>query len=1043
MKKQLLLSMAFLCLFLTLKAQVTTSAMTGYVMDDTSQPLPGANVLATHSPSGTVYGVITRDDGGYTIPNMRVGGPYMLEVSFVGYEKKTLEGIYLKLGEKQRLDVTLKASSMELGEVEVVATGASVINSDRTGAATFITSNQIRNMPTITRSAADMTRLNPMAAEGGSFAGRNDQYNNYSLDGAIFNNPFGLDAATPGGQADAQPVSLDALEQITVAIAPFDVSQAGFTGASIDAVTKSGTNEFNGTIFGYFRNKNMLGVKVEDTEVTRGDLSSLQTGFSLGGPIIKNKLFFFANFELERRSDLGSYFLADREGLDGANVSRVSAADLEFVSDLLRDTYGYETGSYENYKHNTDNQKAILKFDLNLGQNHKLTATFNYLDAYKDKPAHPSAIGRRGPDFQTLQFENSGYRINNDILGGILEFKSIFGNKYANNFKAGLTSFRDSRDPFSTPFPVLNIGKDGVRYIVAGHEPFSIHNRLDQDVLQISDNFNIYLKGHTLTLGGSLEKFSFDNSFNLNAYGGTFGPDIDIAAVESTVTSPEFAQLVTDAQTTFDNNNANDTWALAETNMGQLAFYFQDEWAVTDQFSVTLGLRADIPLYFDTEEKIQENIDRNCCYDPSIVYYDEGGAAVTFDHTVLPESKPLWSPRFGFNYDIHGDQMAQLRGGTGLFTGRFPFVWVGNQVANPNFFFYCVTDPDFKYPQVWRTNLGYDRKFGNGYTFTMDLIYTKDLQAMMVRNYGIKPPTGTLAGVGSRPIYTLEDRALVFGAPTNAYVFTNTSLGYSINTAFQIRKDYASNFSWMVAYNYLDSKDAASIDAEISSDAYDRNPANVVHSNTPVLAPSLYGNKHRFVGSLYKKFTYGKSWATHIAVFAEFAQGGRYSYTYSGDINNDGSALNDLMYIPTVGELDLMNFVDNPGATADQQREAFNAYIEQDDYLSSHRGEIAEKYGAVSPWYSRIDMRITQEFGLSNGSNIQLSLDILNFGNLLNSNWGVREIATTTGLAQPIGVSVSNGVPSYSFDTAQTTAIFNDFSLNSRWQAQVGLRYNF
>ncbi len=1035
--------MAFLCLFLTLKAQVTTSAMTGYVMDDANQPLPGANVLATHSPSGTVYGVITRDDGGYTIPNMRVGGPYMLEVSFVGYEKKTFEGIYLKLGEKQRHDVMLKTASTALGEIEVVATGASVINSDRTGAATFITSNQIRNMPTITRSAADMTRLNPMAAEGGSFAGRNDQYNNYSLDGAIFNNPFGLDAATPGGQTDAQPVSLDALEQITVAIAPYDVTQSGFTGASIDAVTKSGTNEFHGTIFGYYRNKDMLGVKVEDTEVTRGDLSSLQTGFSLGGPIIKNKLFFFANFELERRSDLGSYFLAARDGVEGANVSRVTAADLDFVSNLLRQNYGYETGTYENYKHNTDNQKAILKFDLNLGQNHKLTATFNYLDAYKDKPAHPSAIGRRGPDFQTLQFENSGYTINNDILGGILEFKSIFGNKYANNFKLGLTSFKDSRDPFSTPFPVLNIGKDGVRYIVAGHEPFSINNSLDQDVLQISDNFNIYLKGHTLTVGGSLEKFSFDNSFNLNAYGGTFGPDIDISAVESTVTSPEFAQLVTDAQTTFDNNNANDTWALAETNMGQLAFYFQDEWAVTDQFSVTLGLRADIPLYFDTEEKIQENIDRNCCYDPSIVYYDEGGAATTFDHTVLPESKPLWSPRIGFNYDIHGDQVAQLRGGTGLFTGRFPFVWVGNQVANPNFFFYCVTDPDFKYPQVWRTNLGYDRKFGNGYTFTMDLIYTKDLQAMMVRNYGIKPPTGTLAGVGSRPIYTLEDRALVFGAPTNAYVFTNTSLGYSINTAFQIRKDYASNFSWMVAYNYLDSKDAASIDAEISSDAYDRNPANVVHSNTPVLAPSLYGNKHRFVGSLYKKFTYGKSWATHVAVFAEFAQGGRYSYTYSGDINNDGSSLNDLMYIPTAGELDLMNFVDNPGATADQQRAAFNAYIEQDDYLSSHRGEIAEKYGAVSPWYSRIDMRLTQEFGLSNGSNIQLSIDILNFGNLLNSDWGVREIATTTGLAQPIGVSVANGVPSYSFDTAQTTAIFNDFSLNSRWQAQLGLRYNF
>lgn len=1042
MKKQLLLLLGILCLSFSIRAQVTTSAMTGYVMDDSNQPLPGANLLATHTPSGTIYGVITRDDGGYTIPNMRVGGPYMLEVSFVGYEKKSIEGIYLKLGEKLRHDVTLMESATELGEIEVVASGTTVINSDRTGAATFITNDQLRNMPTITRSAADLTRLNPMAAEGGSFAGRNDQYNNYSLDGAIFNNPFGLDAATPGGQADAQPVSLDAIEQITVAIAPYDVSQSGFTGASIDAVTKSGTNELTGTVFGYYRNKSMLGVKVEDTEVTRGDLTALQTGFSIGGPIVKNKIFFFANFELERRSDLGSYFLADRDGLDGANVSRVSATDLEFVSGLLSQ-YGYNSGGYENYKHNTDNQKAILKFDFNLGTNHKLSATFNYLDAFKDKPAHPSAIGRRGPDFQTLQFENSGYTINNDILGGVIELKSIFGNKYANKFQLGLTQFKDSRDPFSTPFPVLSIAKDGLRYIVAGHEPFSINNSLDQQVLQISDNFNIYLNGHTLTVGGSLEKFSFDNSFNLNAYGGTFGPDIDFANVEAYVNSPEFAALVAGAQTTFENNNANDTWALAETNMGQLAFFAQDEWAVSDQFTLTLGLRADIPLYFDTPEKIQENIDRNCCYDPTIVYSDEGGAAVTFDQTVLPASTPLFSPRLGFNVDLNGDQSAQVRGGTGLFTGRFPFVWIGNQVANPNSFFYCMTDPDFKYPQVWRTNLGYDRKIGNGYTFTMDLIYTKDIQAAMVRNYGLRPPTGSLAGVGSRPIYTNADRVQNFGGPTNAYIFSNTDLGYSFNAAFQVRKDYASNLGWMVAYNYLDSKDAASIDAEISSDAYDRNPANVLHSNTPELAPSLYGNKHRFVGSLYKKFTYGSSWATHISIFAEYAQGGRYSYTYSGDINNDGSGLNDLMYIPTVGELSQMDFIPTPDATADQQRDAFNNYIEQDKYLSAHRGEIAEKYGAINPWYSRWDMRIIQEFGLSNGNKIQLSLDILNVGNLISSDWGVREIATTTGLAQPIFVSVSNSVPSYIFDTAQTASIYNDFSLNSRWQAQVGLRYIF
>ncbi len=1027
---------------LPLGAQVTTSALAGYVMDASNKPLPGANVIATHVPSGTVYGVIAREDGAYTIPNMRIGGPYKVEVTFLGYENDSADEIYLKLGEKLRRDFTLKESNTQLNEVQVVGSVNTTINKDRTGAASFINSQQIKTMPTITRSTADLTRLSPLAAEGGSFAGRNDQFNNYSLDGSIFNNPFGLDAATPGGQTEAQPVSLDAIDQIVVNIAPYDVSQSGFTGASINMVTKSGTNKFGGSVFGYYRNKDMLGVKVKDTKVTRGDLSSLQTGFSLGGPIIKDKLFFFANFELESRSDLGSYYLANR-GETGSNVSRVSASDLDRVSFLLDSIYGYKTGPYEDFKHNTDNQKGIFKLDFNLSKSQKLTATFNYLNASKDKPAHPSAIGRRGPDFQTLQFYNSGYTINNKLLSGIIELKSIFGNKSANKLQAGFTSFKDSRDPFSAPFPVVNIGKDGVRYIVAGHEPFSIHNTLDQDVIQLSDNFNYYLKGHTLTLGASFEKFSFDNSFNLTGYGNrVFFPDIPISDVQSVFTSPEFHKEVSDADSTFKANNANNTWALAETDMGQLAFYGQDEWAVDDNFSLTIGLRADIPLYFDTPEKVQENIDRNCCYDPTIIYSDEHGNPTTFDHTVLPASDPLWSPRLGFNLDLTGDKTSQLRGGSGLFTGRFPFVWVGNQVANPNFFFYCVTDPHFKYPQVWRSNLGYDQKIGEGWTFTADLIYTKDVHAAMVRNYGLKPPTNTLEGVGSRPIYGLEDRVLVFGAPTNAYVFTNTDLGSSFNASVIIRKDYENNFGWMVGYNYLDSKDAASIDAEISSDAYDRNPANVMHSNTPELAPSLYGNKHRVVGSLYKRFNEGQSWATHVAIFAEYVQGGRYSFTYSGDINNDGSALNDLIYIPTQSDLAQMTFAGD-AAAQDAQRAAFDSYIAQDDYLNKHRGEIAEKYGSVSPWYSRWDVRLMEEYGLKNGSNFQLSLDILNFGNLISSSWGVRQIATNTGLVQPIGVTVAGGIPTYSFDTAQKTAIFDDFSTNSRWQAQLGLRYNF
>ncbi len=1023
--------------FSTMQAQVTTSSVKGMVTDESGTTMPGATVVATHMPSGSAYGVITRDDGGYVIPNMRVGGPYRIEASFTGYQTFVVNDVFLQLGDKRSLDIVFK-TGVELDEVVIIAERNPLINKDKTGASTFISLEQLQTMPTITRSTADLTRLNPMAAEGGSFGGRNDQFNNYSLDGSIFNNPFGLDAATPGGQTDAQPVSLDAIEQISVSLAPFDVTKAGFTGASVDAVTKSGTNTLSGSVFAYFRNKDMIGTKVDDTDVTRGDLSQLQTGFSIGGPLVKNKIFFFANFEIERRSDLGSFFEPNPGGQSGGNISRVLASDMTNISNLLRSTYGYETGAIEGFKHDTDNQKGLFKLNFNLSDAHKLAVTYNFLDATRDKPAHPSAIGRRGPDFQTLQFENSGYTINNVIHSGKAELNSLFGNKYANKLQVGYTAFRDTRDPFSAPFPVLNFGKDGVRYIIAGHEPFSINNVLDQDVYQFTDNFNIYLNKHTFTIGTSFERFDFNNSFNLGVYGGlVFAPDIDIADAEAFLTSSDFAGLVDGARATFEGNNTGDSWALAETNMGQWAFYVQDEISVTDQFTLTLGLRSDLPLYFNTEDKIQESIDRNCCYDPTIQYYDEDGDGILLNSLDLPDSKPLISPRVGFNYDLHGDQSAQIRGGTGLFTGRFPFVWIGNQVANPNSFFYVTTADDFKYPQVWRSNLGYDRKLGDGWSFTWDAIFTKDLQAQIVRNYGLKLPSGKLAGADTRPIYTNDDRSQNFGGPTDAYVFTNTDLGRIFTTSLQIEKTWANDMKATLAYSYLDSKDAASIDAEISSDAYARNPANVQHSNTAELAPSLYGNKHRVVGSLQKRFTYADKWRTYISVFMEYLQGGRYSYTYSGDINNDGSGLNDLIYIPTDAEIDGMTFTGTGDAAA------FKNYIAQDEYLSENRGEIAEKYGAVSPWYGRWDVRIMQELGLSNGNTIQLSLDVLNFGNLISSSWGVREIATDTGLAQPIGVSVDNGNPTYSFDTAQTQTFRNDFSLNSRWRAQLGLRYNF
>lgn len=1028
MYQRLTLVLLLLLSVVGLSAQVTTGTINGTITGQGGNPLPGASVTVTLTTTGVSNNTVTKSDGRFTVPNLRVGGPYTVVISNVGYQQKTVNDVFVSLGTAYQLDEQLEQANNTLGSVTVVGQRNGIISNRRTGLATQVTNEQIRNLPTISRSATDYTRLTP-SADGISFAGRNSQYNNFSLDGAVFNNPFGLDAATPGGQTDAQAVSLDAIEQIQVAIAPYDVTQGGFTGASVNSVTKSGTNLLRGTVYGFYRNQDLTGSKVGGTSIVVPQLKQAQGGFALGGAIIKNKLFFFVNGELDSRTDAGSNWLAARPGLTGANVSRVLASDLDAVSAALA-RIGYQTGSYENYLHDTKSNKGLVKLDWNVNSKHSVAFTYNFLDASKDKNAHPSAIGRRGPDATTLQFYNSGYRINNKLNNFAMEVRSNFNNTFSNKLRAVYTTFRDKRDPFSAPMPVLNIQKDGIRYIVAGHEPFSINNNLNQDAFQVTNNLNIFLNKHTLTVGGSFEKFAFDNSFNLTGYGfRVFGDISSVADLITAVNNGSLAQEKAAAEATF----AKGQWNWAYTNVGQAALYAQDEVNLHRNFRLTYGLRVDMPLYFDTESKIIPNTD-------PVSYFDENGNRLRLDNTKMPEQKPLVSPRVGFNWDVRGDKSLQVRGGSGLFTGRFPFVWVGNQVANPFTGYLNVTAPDFKWPQVWRNNLGADYRLGNGWIATVDLAITKDVNAMMVRNYALGRPTGQLNGVDKRAVYTNSDKAIFNGGLANAYVFDNVNTGNQLNISGQLQRFFGQGFYAMVGYNYLNAKDASSISAEISGDAFDRNPAfgNVNQARN---TPSLYGNKHRFVGAGYKKFTYGP-WATTVSLFAQYAKGGRFAYTYSGDLNGDGSGLNDLLYIPTETELNGMQF---SGTTAQQaaQRSAYNAYINQDEYMSGRRGQYAEKYAALSPWYSQWDLRILQDFQFKTGkrtNTIQFSADVLNVGNLLSSDWGVRQFPVNT---QPVGVSVVNNTPVYSFDTSLKNTFINDFSLLSRYQVQFGLRYIF
>ena len=1048
MKSKFLL-LTFTLFTLVAVSQVTTAKIKGTVTDNVNVPLFGANIVVLHVPTGTIAGAVAQDNGKYSIPNLRVGGPYKVTLSYIGFKSQVIENVFLTLGKTTNINGKLVEDGEELEEIVISSSRSKVFNNDRTGAQTSVSAVQLKTLPTISRSASDFTRLEPTAS-GNSFGGRNDQYNNFSLDGAIFNNPFGLDAPTPGGQTNSQPISLDAIEQISVSIAPYDVTQSGFTGASVNAVTKSGTNEFKGTVYGYFRNESLTGGSILGETVVKPDLKQSQYGFSIGGPIVKNKLFFFANFEKDDRNDLGTNGWIPNNG-DGSfkiNESRVLESDLISVSNALT-SLGYDTGAYKGFTYGSKSTKGLIKFDLNMTDKHRLSLIYNFLSASKENPAHPTALRRRGPSFQTLQFENSGYEINNNINSFQLELNSTFSEKITNKFQSGYTHFDDYRNSLSEPIPAITIQDgNGSSYIIAGHEPFSANNELDQKVFQMTNNTNVFLGDHTLTIGASFEKFEFDNSFNLGAYGyngiGAFGAYSDINAFMTDVNNGTLAAALANAENLASTNNAmpnGDGWALAETNVGQFAFYLQDEWNVNDNFKLTYGIRFDKPLYFDTQDMIDENIARKpFTFDPSIQYFNPNkNKETTIDSRTLPNNGFLFSPRVGFNWDMKGEGVTQVRGGSGIFTGRFPFVWLGNHVQGLDSFFYQIVDPDFKWPQVWRTNIGVDHRFENGIVATADFSYTKDINGAHVQNWGLRNPTGTLNAPGdNRPVYLSGDKG------NNAYVFTNSDKGRIWNTSFKLQKSFDNGLYTSLAYSYLNAKDVNSIEAEITGDAFDFNP-NIGNANNDALSFSKYGDTHRVIGVASKKFNFfGEKAPTTISTFFEYARGGRFNYTYAGNINGDSSFQNnDLLYIPTASELQQMQFsASGPnGETAQEQATAFEQFIKQDDYMSSNRGEYMERYGALAPWRSRWDVKILQDIMFNNDNSLQLSIDILNFGNLLNSDWGVVEQPNNLS---PVGVFVdATNTPTYTFDTNLKETFGADSSLLSRWQMQIGLRYSF
>jgi len=1055
-------------------AQVTTSGLTGTVKDDKGEGLIGATVKAVHVPSGTVYGTTTLEGGRYNIPGMRVGGPYTVTVSYISYKEEKAENVNLPLGQTFRIDFKLKTEATALQELVVTGRQDRTFNSSRTGAATTITREQLNNLPTLSRGIQDFTKLTPQAGKGLSFAGRNNLYNRFTVDGSLFSNAFGL-SDLPGGQTNAQPISLDALDQLQVNLAPYDVKLSGFTGANINAVTRSGTNEFSGSVYSFFKNNSLTGGSIKGTDVTKDEYTLKQYGFRLGGPIIKNKLFFFINGEMERQTSPGTTWVPN-SGQSGTNVSAVRASALDSVRNFLMSKYGYDLGAYQGYEFEQNNDKATARIDWNINEKHKLSVRYSYLNAIRDiSPSTSNSNGRRNSS-SSIVFENMKYRQHNKINSVVAELNSTFSNKFHNNFTITYSAFRDYRETFGKNFPVVDIEEGGTNYISFGSEPFSALNSLNQDLIQAANNFNIYSGKHTFTIGVAGEYFKFSNAFAQFYYGQyryASLADFFAAANGNTAVGP------TQYQVTYSIVKGDNAPA-AKLSAATVSLYGQDEFQIKDNFKLTYGLRLDVPFY-------PTNLQSNPIVD-GMTFRD----GEKLDVGKLPKATILWSPRLGFNWDPMNNQRLQIRGGTGIFTGAIPYVWAVNQAGQNGLMFGSVfasgssaakgyefiADPaqtahvgdrtapssfainvmanDFKYPQVWRSNIAADIKLPGDVIATVEGIYTKDINAVFHRDANLVNPVGKSVGPNSRDTFPGGNANRINSAITNAIVLDNASKGYSYSLSLQLQKAFDFGLYASVAYTYTNAKDLTSSPGSQANSAFSGNQI-VNDPNKPVLSYTNFLVRNRIVGMVSYGIKYAKILGTTLSLvyegspFADAFNNSRISYVYGGSMNKDNSTSNDLIYIPRdKSEITLIPTNSSDTRTPDQIWNDLNQYISSSKYLDSHRGQFAERNGDQFPWYNRFDVRLVQDIDFTklapkSKSKLQFTLDIINFANLLNDNWGVAPTTNATNFLSFRDFKGPNGTARYSFNKqgATNNIFIDDPSILSRWQMQIGLRYIF
>lgn len=1094
MKKTIdLLVITVTLLFSTfITAQVTTSSMNGRVTDAVG-PVMGATVVATHTPSGTVYGSVTNSEGLYNLPGMRVGGPYSIEVSFLGYGTNEINNIMIRLGAPYVYDVMLTEESVTLDQV-IVSARRTRFSAEKTGATTNISNEQMTALPTINRSISDMARMSPYA-NGMSMAGGDGRSTNFTVDGANFNNNFGLSSSLPGG---GNPISLDAIEEVQVVVSPFDVRQTNFIGGGINAITKSGTNQFKGSAYTYYTNQDMRGNRIGDTDFgARSEESTSTYGLTLGGPIIKNKLFFFVNAESVKRPQQVVNWRPSENGVANLDLSlsRTSIADMERVRQHLIDNYGYDPGSYSSYPADETNKKLLVRMDWNINNANKLSVRYNHTKNQGWNPTNGNSTdaGFRNRAMDrisqySMAFSNSTYSMDNIVNSFAFDLNSRISDKLSNQLLVTYSKIEDTRGTNSSPFPFIDI-MNGVTpggeqilepYISAGYELFTWNNGVNNNILTAVNNLTYYLGDHRITGGLSYEHQLANNSYMRNGTGYYRYASVD-----------DFLNQAAPRDFALTYGYDGEKNPTAEVAFNQFGIYLQDEWNINENFKLSYGIRAD---YLKYEDNLLRN---NAIYD-----LDFGGR--TIDTGQWPDANVLFSPRAGFIWDVRGDQSLKLRGGTGIFTGRLPLVFFTNMPTNsgmvqgsytarttynadglvtaadpalaglagpmitdvnemidrlglPNTirpedgalpFEINSVAPDFKMPQVWKTSLALDYEIPVNFPFSMTLesVYTKNINGVMLKNYNLMEPDASwerFSGPDNRYIY--PDLNDISYTSRDAYVLSNTNEGWGVIGNITLNARPTEDLSLMAAYTYTASNEISGMPGSNAGSAY-TGLVQVDGPHLPKLQPSEYVVPSRLIASASYKLPWWNNSlksATFINLFYSGNSTNGYSYTYTNDMNGDGIAT-DLIYIPAQrGEI---NFI----SAADE--DAFFNFMAQDKYLKANKGSYAKANAARNPWVHNFDLRLLRDYYFNIGgakNTLQFSLDFINVGNLLNSEWGVTQnnnISNNGRILRYEGVDANN-VPSFSFVQVNgeypTRTYDKNYFYRETWQLQVGVKYMF